>query len=452
MSVNFKDKDLIENEKYLKLVNSVYRGIRDIKTKTYLTQYDLEEDSKYLERLESATLYNFVKKSVDNLSSVIFRKSLKVDYKVKNEKFIKNIDGKGSSLNQFSKEIAKESLKDGLVYIWVDSQRVDSAISINNIDSVQPYLKLVKRENVLSKKISFENGIAVLDQIVFQQIITVSKNEDEFETEDKNIYIVLNKFGGEIWAKKEKKENEYEKIDGWVNELGIVPIIPIYSAKTGFLEADIPLLDLSYMNIKHFNAQSNLDSILRLAAVPVPIIYTDNEYDKEQLKKEGLTIGVNKALSFSDKSKEGFEFVEIQGGSIDKLEANLDKVEESMDKMALSVLASTSFNTATEAKIADSNSNLFLMDLAISIEDGLNAAFKIMELYLDMKLDILITINKDFDSLGLDAQTIDKYIALKREGLISIDTLWDELIKGEILNISDYDVEKQRIRDEEVVL
>jgi len=446
--VNFKDKDLEENEKYLNLVNSVYRGVRDIKSKTYLTQYDLEEDSKYLERLENATLYNFLKKSVDNLSSVLFRKSLKVDYKVKNEKFIKNIDGKGSSLNQFSKEVSREALKDGLAYIWVDSQRVDQAVSVSNIDNIQPYLKLIKRENVYSKKIVFENGLAVLKQIVFNQTIDVEKDGEDFETVEKEIYIVLTENGGKIWSLKDGSKEVYEEIDSWENTLGLVPVIPIYSAKTGFLEADIPLLDLAFMNLKHFNSQSNLDSILRLAAVPVPIVYSDNEFDKNTLKKEGLTIGVNKALAFNDKSKEGFEFVEIQGNSIDKLENNLIKIEESMDKMALSVLTSNSFNTATEAKIADSNSNLFLMDLAMSLEDGLNSAFKIMELYIGIKLDITVSINKDFESLGLDAQTIDKYISLKREGLISIDTLWDELIKGEVLNISDYDVEKQKITDE----
>lgn len=447
MKVNFKDNDILENEKYLEIVEDLYEGIRKVKSKKYLKQHYLEEDDTYLERLNNATLYNFFKKAVDNLSAILFRKEMILDYKVKNENFIKNVDNKGTSIKLFSKEVAKNALLDGLTYIWIDSQRIDSNINKLNADSIKPFFKNVRRKNVYSKKIDYVNGQAVLKQIVIKQVITVDKENDDFQTEEKEVYIVLRENGGQIWIEKKGK---FELYDNWESNLGIVPIIPVYSAKTDYLKANIPLLDLAYLNIKHFNKESNLDSILELSALPVPVIYSNNEYDKDTLKKQGITIGVNKALSFSDKSTEGFEFSEISGTSISKLQENLSKLEEIMDKTALSILTEKSFNTATEAKIADSNSNLFLYDLALSIEEAINNAYKIAELYIDRKLDITITLNKDFDSLALDAQTIDKYIALKQNGLISIDTLWDELKKGEILNIKDYDLEKQKIIDEEV--
>ena len=449
MSVDFKDKDYNNNIKYLEITNDLYVGTRNIKSAKYLNRYQLEDDDSFNVRLNDSTLYNFFKKSVDNLSSILFRKSTKIDYKVKFECYVNNIDNKGTSLNQFMREVAKESLKDGLTYIWIDNERVDSNSTKLEDKNVKPFLKIVKRSNVLSKKISYVNGIATLDQIVIRQIVDREVEGDNYKTEEKEVYIVLNKFGGKVYEIIKGKDI---LIDSWTNNLGIIPIVPVYSSKSGYLEADIPLLDLAFMNLKHFNKQSNLDSILKIAAVPVPTIFTDNEFDKETIKKEGVTVGATKALLFSNKTEHGFKFEEIAGSSIDKLQNDLEHVEEIMEKMSLSILTNGSFNTATEAKIADSNSNLFLLELANSLENGINAAFKVIELYIDIKLDILVEVNKDFNSIGLDSNTIDKYIALKREGLISIDTLWNELIKGEVLSINDFDLEKQKIKDEEVNL
>lgn len=447
MSVNFQDKDYKENIDYLELVSDLYKGTRQVKSKgrKYLSQYQLEEDEMYAERLRNATFYNFFQKSVNNLSSILLRKEpVLSDYQVKYEKLIKNVDGKGSDINQFMKEISKQAIKDGMSYIWVDSQRVDRAISLASIDSIQPFAKLIKRSDVINKSVAFEGGKAVLKQIVIKQTISVAV--DEYESEDKEVYIVLRETEGLIY--EEVAKNKFEIIDSWVSDLGYVPIIPVYSAKSGYLEADIPLLDLAYLNLSHYNAQSNIDSILKLASLPVPVIYTDNEFDKETLKKEGVSIGVTKALSFTDRQKEGFEFAEITGNSIDKLESNVEKIEERMEKSALSVLTSGSFNTATEAKISDSNSNMFLLELAYSLENGINAMFSVMSDYMGVKLNITVETSKDFEAIGLDAQTIDKYIMLKREGYISIETLWDELIKGEVLSIQDYELEKQKIEEE----
>jgi len=451
-NVDFLDDDYKDNQNYLEFVNDLYKGTREVKKKgrTYLKQFYLEEDFIYLNRLKYSTLYNHFQKSINNLASLILRKEPKIDYKVKNENFIKNIDGKGSSLNSFIKEVSKNSLIDGISYIWVDNQKVEEAVSVLNKNSFQPFLKNIKRSDVINKKISYESGIAKLTQITIKQSILVEV--DDFTTKEDNIYVVMQIGKGYILKKKAKTKNEFEIIDSWTNTLNYIPIIPVYSSKTGFLEADIPFLDLAYMNIKHFNTQSSYDNIIELSALPVPVLYTQNEFDKKTLKKEGISIGINKALSFSDKTSEGFEWKEITGSSIDKIKENLSDTEDKLDKMSLSFLTNLSFNTATEAKIADSNNNLFLIELATSLEDAFNTAFLIMGNFLDTVLDITLTLNKDFESLALDSTTIDKLISMKNAGLISLDTFWDELIKGEVLNISDYDLEKQKIEEEQARL
>jgi hypothetical protein len=440
-NIDFKDNEYTNNINFLNFVNDLYEGTRTIKLsgQRYLNKYSMEEDQNYFDRLQTATLYNVFKKSIDNTASMLLRKKPNITAPEQNMSLLKNVDGTGTSIDSFIKEIGKLSILDGLSYIWVDSQNIDGTVTEFSKSQIKPFFKIIKRSDVINKSIVFKDGVAVLDTIVFTQLI--DEKIDNFKTIKITATIVLT--AGTCYILKGK-----EILVQWENTLGYVPIIPVYSAKKGFLSADIPFLDLAYMNIKHYNSQSNLDSILKVAALPVPIIFSANEYDKNSLKKEGVTVGVNRALSFSDKSSEGFEWAEISGSSISALESNLEKIEEKMEKMSISMVLNSSFNTATEAKISDANSNIFLLELAFSIDSAINNAFLIAGEYSGTDYGISIELSKDFSGIAMDAQTIDKIINMKAQGLISLDTFWDAMIKGEIISILNYDVEKQKIIDE----
>lgn len=446
MNVGFKDKDYVENIGHLSFIEDIYKGTRALKNKgsIYMQPFPLEDEDTFKERVNRSTFFNFFNKAVNNLSSILLRKDPKINYKVKDKKYIDNIDGTGTSLNMFIKEISKRSLLDGLTYIWVDSQKIESDLNLSEADSIKPYLKNVLRKDVINKTINNDSGESILEQVVIKQII--SESVDEFETKDKEIFIVLRQNEGIIY--KDNK-NSYEEIDRWEHNLGYVPLIPVYSAKTGYLEADIPLLDIAYLNLSHYNFVSILQSMLRIAGVPVPVLYSGEQIFKPDVtKKKGITIGVNAALSFKDKSVEGFEWIEFQGTSLDQQRLNIKDLEESMEKLALSVISTKTFNTATEALISDSNNNLFLVELSYSLETAMNQALFMLSDYMGRDLGIEVGISHDLNAIGLDANTIDKFIQLKRDGMISLDTLWEELIKGEMLNIKDFDLEKQKISDE----
>lgn len=446
--VNATNSQYNDNIDSLVMINDLYQGTKIIKQngRKYLNQFKLEEDENYNERLINSVFYNFLAKTINNLSGLISRKKHSIKYNnQKVDQIIKNFDGQGSSIEHFIKQLSIETIKDGMSFLWVDYNRIDTNLSKDKLSGDLPFIKLIKRQNVLNYKTESINGNIQFKQITILQSIDIDIND--FETETKDCYIVITKEAGYVYTKNAK--GNFEQIDNWINDLGIIPIVTVYAEKTGFATANIPLLDLAYLNLSHYNAAGDYSHILRLAAVPVPVIYTNNEYDKKVLAKEGVSIGVTKALSFSDKQSEGFEFVEISGSSITQLKQNINDIENQMEKTALSVLANKSFNTATEAKIADNNNALILTELALSIEDSINKTFEIMELYLSEILDCKITINKDFNNSKLDSQVIDKYIAMKREGLISIDTFWDMLSKGEMLDILDYDLEKQKIEEEQ---
>lgn len=77
MSIDFKDSDYLSNIKYLDMVNDVYQGTRKIKnSKTYLNKRTIESDTAYNDRLKFSTFQNILRKSIDNLASILLRKNL----------------------------------------------------------------------------------------------------------------------------------------------------------------------------------------------------------------------------------------------------------------------------------------------------------------------------------------------------------------------------------------
>lgn len=444
MSIDFKDNDYLSNIKYLDMVNDVYQGTRKIKnSKTYLNKRTIESDTAYNDRLKFSTFQNILRKSIDNLASILLRKKPIIDFKANSKFLVDNFDGKGTNIFNFTKELSVAALRDGMCYIWCDSEKIEAPLNLLTAKGIRPFNKILLRKDVISKRTGVKNGEAYIKQMVIKQ--KVEKEINEFETELVDIFIVLRENGGIIYDEKE------EIIGKWTNNLGYVPVIPVYSAKTGYLSADIPLLDLADMNIEYFNKYSELQRTLSISASPIACIFSEDIYTGNDERQKGsgvdkvkdIAIGAETAIVFRDKTTQGFEWKEPHGQAILHLMNNLVNIRTNMINLASGVLSEKKYMTATEVKVNEDNNNLFLMELSYSIESALNAAIKMNSDFLGKTIDIKVETNKDFELIPIDANMVDKFIQMKREGFISTETFFRELIKGEI--IADLDIEKEKM-------
>lgn len=448
MSIDFKDNDYLSNIRYLDFVGDVYQGTRKIKnSKSYLQKRTIESDTAYNDRLKFATFQNILRKSIDNLASILLRKKPLVDYKVNSKFLVDNFDGKGTNIFNFIKELSIAALRDGMCYVWCDSEKIEGPINLLMAKGIRPFNKIVLRKDVISKRTGIRNGEAYIKQMVIKQ--KVEKEVNEFETELVDIFIVLRENGGIIY-------NEEEAVIGqWTNNLGFVPVVPVYSAKTGYLTADIPLLDLADMNIEYFNKYSELQRTLSISASPIPVVFSSDIYvgnDKNKYsgvdKVKDIAIGAETAIVFSDKTTQGFEWKEPHGQSIMHLMNNLNNIRTNMINLASGILSEKKYMTATEVKVNEDNNNLFLMELSYSLETAINECIRINSIFLGKNLDIKVETNKDFELIPIDPNMVDKFIQMRREGFISTETFFRELIKGEILADLDIEAEKMRIESE----
>ena len=446
MKIDYKHSEYQRIYPYLIKIKDVYDGNIAIKKKsdTYLKKGTKENERKYNERLDTASFYPHYKKSVNNFSNMIFRKAPEITVSEKYKKFINtNIDGEGSSLQQVMKLAVTKALNSGMSFLWIDAPFLENTISLKDKEDIGflPFIKVLDRLEVINWKVENKNGKKVLTKIVIEQ--EIEGESDGFKEEKVKIWIVLNQFGGEIYKKEGRGFTEMQK---WSNNLGFIPIVPIYSDKAGLLSANLPFLDLADLNLKHYNMESQLDNALSIVGNPQPVIWG---FETEDTAQE-VVVGVSHAILLGDKQTSDIKYLEIEGKSIDKLENRIAAIEVKMDKISLNVIYSTSFKTATEARFNEEKNNLFLVEISENLEYGFIKALEIIELFLGDTLNFKLAVNKEFVDYSLDSVMVDELIKLREKGFISTDTLWNRLIKGNVVNISDFIVEKQKIEDETV--
>lgn len=124
-NIFYQDEDYRINKPFLLKIADIYAGNKNIKRKgeTYLSKFTNESEEKYSDRLKYATFFPHFRQSLSKLENMIFRKGITIKNKdnKKYENLLKNFDGEGSSLETVMKLVAKNSLLDGICYLWVDA-------------------------------------------------------------------------------------------------------------------------------------------------------------------------------------------------------------------------------------------------------------------------------------------------------------------------------------------
>jgi hypothetical protein len=191
------------------------------------------------------------------------------------------------------------------------------------------------------------------------------------------------------------------------------------------------------MNKVHLNLESSLANVLGVVGSPVPVFYG-------QTSENSVTIGVKDALVFADRQKEGFEYVEIEGASVGKLQEKIKETESQIDKLTFNLLMNDNSQTVIDAQQKQSKNTSFLSDIASECESKFERLFKFM-LELENKTiskDANFEMQKDFDATYINLEIAFKALLA---GQMSRDTFYTVLKTGRLQKDFDIDTENEKI-------
>lgn len=453
-------RDQIDDVRLMRQVHGGTKSMRAEKEK-YLPRHPMETVEKYKKRLSIAVAYNALRRTVDGLIGMIFRREPTVseDMPGAMQDHADNIDLKGNNLPVFLRETGENALLDGHTWIHVESPRTDGVRTDREAEQagIRPYWINVKKSQAINWRYEMRNGRPVLTLFVYREgavdpdgefgekavdrIRVLREGERAENGERTNVR-------GELWELQEDSEG----VKRWVLDVqyrvGVteIPVVALYAEKTAEYESRPPLQDLAYEQIEHYRVRSDRQKSMTFSSIAVPWVFGTDVTDKEGNSK--ITWGADGMLLLNDPEASA-GILESQGHGLEATKEELQEIKENMASLGLQMLVRRTGarpETATSNLLDKSESDASLAAFALAIQDAANECLRIHASYEStIQNPGSVVVNRDFHDQLMEPQMLRVLSDMVGEAVLSLDTMWDILIAGEVLP-EDFDPELERER------
>lgn len=376
----------------------------------YLPKWPKEKQENYNTRLAVSTLFPAYSRTVNTLVGKPFSQPVKLSENMPEsiKKILADVDMEGRNIDTYAAERLQMALAHGIAGILVDFP--DRGDTPNTQEAEQkaglrPYWVDIEFWNILGWKYKTEAGKKVLTQLRFFE--WVEEDDGEFGVKDVCQIKVLLVGGYEIWRETEKKGiwTRVQKITGTTNTE--VRFVPLYGEYLDFMAANPPLIELAYLNIKHWQSQSDQDNIVHVIRAPI-LAYNSNEMapgPDGKARPVELTISPNMGVRIPMEAD--IKYVEHTGKAVETARKELDELKDEMRQSGAELLVMRMTQaTATEVSGDNSVGTCALQRIVNRAQDGFNLAIQYTADWIGEKNPGTISIFNDF---GLD--TMDQAVA-----------------------------------------
>jgi hypothetical protein len=395
--------------------------------KQFMPKWPNEEKEAYEARVCTATLLPAYRRTVSVMAGKPFSKELTVkassdQLQAEWKPWLDDIDRNGVSLNVFASEMMQEIVAHGLAGIYVDVPRAvpgtPVTVAAEREAGVRPYFVRVKHDQILGWRLDDQGRLAML------RIKECSEVEDGlYGTRMVDRVRVLTPGHWELH--EATGADAYAIVDQGDTSLPVIPFVALYGERLAPMIGRPPLLDLAFLNVKHWQSQSDQDTILHVARVPILAMIGADENSQ-------LVVGASAAVKLPLGAE--MKFVEHTGAAIAAGANSLNALEEQMVQTGAELLVQKpGQRTATEDANDAEGNKCDLQRITEALEDGLDQALVFAGLYVN-KNPPQVTLFKDFGAATLSDASAQLVLSLQQAGLITKETALREQQRRGVLS------------------
>ncbi len=445
-NVNYVREEVVQARKIWQLIDDCVAGEQQIKSKTqdYLPMPVAESDtdqmlSRYASYLKRAMFYNVTARTLDGLVGQVFSKDQAIDLPENIDRYVDNIDGAGTSLEQQSKLALQTVLAKGHGGLLADFPNNQGFVSLAQIESnlIRPRILNIDPEDIINWRMQTVGGESLLSLLVIEEEKIVE--DDGFEFDKEYRWRVFRLIDGEngyqvevtLWR---APGEDFETTDDFYIEEGPsimtdysgsplqrIPFEFMGSTNNEPVIDKAPMLDLANMNIAHYRNSADYEESLFLVGQPTLVIsgLTQDWADKNINGK--VILGSRSAITLPKDGraemlqphpnvmpKEGMEHKEQQMKAVGAklIEPNFSKV------------------TATEVLMEAASESSILTSTANNVSAAYRKVLMHMGMFISEKSldEINFSLNTDYTVTSMTAQDRQQLVAEWQGGLIT----WDE--------------------------
>lgn len=416
----------------------------------YLPRLSGQTDQEYKGYRDRALFYNATQRTIDGLTGMMFLKPPVTEYPTAMGSLVTDITMSGLSLHQFAEMVAEEVVKIGRCGVLVDHPPMAEAITLAQAQTLgmRPYMRMYDAEAIINWRTDRIQGVDMLTLVVLEEEYEIY--EDEFKAECKTQWRVLDlpegNYRQRVFRKNEKGDFYVESELFPQSQGRPIARIPFefFGVRDNRPNVDKPpLLDLVDVNLSHYRTTADYEHGLHFTGLPTPVVtgfYSDDQSAQ-------LRIGSGTAWLLPDPAAKAF-YLEFSGQGLSELREALRSKESMMATLGARILApeKRTAETAQTAAIHRAGENSVLASIAQSISIGLTHCLEWMANWSGIAGDVRIEINRDYIPQSMTHQDVAELVKSWQAGAISHQTLFDNLVKGDIIRPEvSFDDEKERI-------
>jgi hypothetical protein len=416
-----------------------------------------QSSSEYNAYKKRACFYNATWRTIAGLQGMIFRKPAIVDVAAVVEPLLEDVSLCGENLHMFTLDLLEECLTVGRVGIFVDYPTIDpmhTTEADSQLLGLRPILKKYETESIINWRESVIGNRCVLSMVVLAEEVYVT-GKDEFDSIEMEQYRVLDLtqlakpdgtaelvYRVRVFVVNEKDEDvlistAYPQIKG-----KFLNTIPFYTISTDGVEIcpdTPPLVDLVDINLSHYRTNADYEHGCHFTGLPTPVI---SGYTPE---KEGQSFGIGSMTAWVFPRPDAkASYLEFTGQGLKALESNLTRKETQMAVLGARMLESKQSNGDSQGGAAMNmgGEQSLLASISQAASIGIERALTMFSKFAGTEQPAKFRLNKDFFPMPMSALNLTALVASWQNGAISYQTLFDNLQRGEVIDI-DQTVEKE---------
>jgi len=408
---------------------------------TYFVRLDTQSDEQFKAMVQMAPMYVLYPKVVDGFSGTVFAKApvmKEVEFTEKQKTYNKNCDMLGNSIDKFSEKVINTVFEDGF------------CASLNDYSDTakRPFLRFIAPHQFISFRTSSIDGFPVITQFIYVEEVEIDNPDNEFDTEVRNRYIVLDIKDEKYRVRKyvttsvkplvkvditEKMTQEgkdiYPMMDG--KNFKTLPVVIHGINQNNFSINKSPLQDISDMNISVIQRVIDQTYMLHWTALPTPWVTGVDENDAP------ATIGPSKFIHISNpEAKLGM--LEFSGNSARAHQDFVDNLKDIMASMGAQILKKegVSRETATSVLVRTAAQTSLISTLVNNVSGQLENLLRVHFTWGGNTVSEKFSykLNDDFIKVDMEPNAQIALVKSWLDGAVSHKTMFDKMKEGEIID------------------
>lgn len=420
--------------------------------KRFLPMWPAEERGAYALRLASAYLFPAFKRTVTALAAKPLSKPIVLEEEMGADivEWLEDVDLQGRNLHAFVGVLLEEVLGPGLCGVLVDFstakqvQRTETGVTTQAAEAaagLRPYFTLVRAKQLIGWRSVVTEGKWSLEQLRFLEC--VQERAGEFDVVTVEQVRVLEIGSWRTFRKVSGREDEWALHEQGASTLPFIPYVPVYGEYEEFMVGRPPLREVAHLNVKHWQSQSDQDTILHVARVPMLAVTGVEENPKKPFE---IVVGAATAIKLPLNAT--VQYVEHTGAAIGAGKQSLDDLKEEMREAGAELLMlRPKVVTATEIASDSSVGLCVLQQIALTMQDAVNQCLVYMGAWAKREDFGEVKLFTDFGAATLAETSMQVLVTMATAGKLSDETLHAEAQRRGILS-SDVTWEDEQARIE----